>query len=109
MPAPRKGPLLFPNSAGTRLLVRVLVPLLVHQPPLAVLAQQALVVLFAAANPAYCCCRLLADPLTERRMLRLWRALQFTSYIDPLSRMLPPEKLAIGGQLRGRQRGGAWP
>lgn len=61
--------------AGTRLLVPSLVGIVLQQPPLAVLLQQAVIAAITANPWGYCRTPLLADPLTQLRLTRIWLAL----------------------------------
>jgi len=63
--------------AGSRTLLIALVGVGLFQPPLAVFLQQAVLVALTASTPAYCRSRLLADPLTRRRLGVAWELLEF--------------------------------
>ena len=72
--------------AGTRVLLQTVAGLILHQPPLAVLLQQCIIVALVTNSDGYCACPLLNNPLAARRLARLARCLDALPIVSvPLS------------------------
>lgn len=61
--------------AGTRVLLQAVAGFILHQPPLAVLLQQCVIMALVSNNRDYCACRLLDNPLAAQRLALLSRCL----------------------------------
>lgn len=72
--------------AGTRVLLQTVAGLILHQPLLAVLLQQCIIVALVTNSDGYCACPLLNNPLAARRLARLARCLDALPIVSvPLS------------------------
>lgn len=71
--------------------------LLLRHPPLTLLLEQAAQAALQSSNALYCRCRLLADPLSRRRMARLWAALDWLPQLVTLP-VPGGHSAALGGE-----------
>lgn len=95
-----------PLPAGTRLLLPAVIAASLHQPPLAVLAQQLLHLYLAVDVRGACAAPLLRDPLSLRRLGGAWELLDAASVMGvPLASAISTHQGAQGGWVRGRAGG----
>ncbi|KAL4447913.1 hypothetical protein ABPG75_005132 [Micractinium tetrahymenae] len=71
-------------AMGTRVLQLAVTGLLLQHPPLTLLLEHLAQSALQSRNALYCRCRLLADPLSRRRMAWVWRALDWLPQLVPL-------------------------
>lgn len=89
--------------AGTRVLLQMVAGFILHQPPLAVLLQQSIIMALVSNSEAYCGTPLLDNPRAAQRMAR------FSGWLDcvplftvPLTSASALHRQGEGGGLGGR-------
>ena len=84
------------------MLLQTVAGLILHQPPLAVLLQQCIIVALVTNSDGYCACPLLNNPLAARRLARLARCLDVLPiFTVPLSSAAELHRNGENGEARG--------
>lgn len=93
-------------ATGTRLLPMAVIGAVLQQPPLAVMVQQALLILLTSDNAGYCTSQLLSEPLMQHRLAALSHVLDaWTPIVAPSQATLSSRTWAGLSGAQGERTG----